>query len=82
MAAEDALVQAQSAAQESGERPLEWRTWLALGRILRGRGRAVEARSAFNQAWHIAGHLAASIGDERIRATFVDQVGHLMPVNR
>jgi tetratricopeptide (TPR) repeat protein len=63
------------AAGAHGERPLQWRLYQGLGRLLEHQGRAAEAEQALGRARAIVSALAVALPDEDLAENFRLQTG-------
>ena len=80
--AEAALHATLHGAAERQMRPVCWRAWLALGRLLDMQGRSAEARDAFRSAWEILEELGRTLDDELLRDRFLSRASALLPGGR
>ncbi len=62
--------------------PLQWRAYALRGRVQAAQGKNAEAARSYRTARQIAGDLATRIDDAASRATFLSQVGALLPRTR
>jgi tetratricopeptide (TPR) repeat protein len=69
--AERVLREARQAADALGFAPILWRIDIALGGIAADTGDTARAAELRGQAWTIVDHLAATIDDEQLRASFL-----------
>ncbi len=76
------LLAARGMASQSGARPLHWRICVDLGRLYCGQEKNSEAEEAFASARTLIDDLAATITDEALRATFLQQTTAMLPQPR
>jgi uncharacterized membrane protein len=69
--AERVLREARQAADSLGFAPILWQIDMALGSIAADAGDTARAAELRGQAWTIVDHLAATIDDEQLRASFL-----------
>jgi tetratricopeptide (TPR) repeat protein len=79
--AEDELSAALEVAQEVGNPPQLWKTHAAIGDLHRAHSRSEEARHAHAEALSIIETVAESLGDQHLRATFLESE-HIQGIRR
>ena len=77
--AEDELSIALEVAQEVGNPPQLWKSYVALGHLREAQGKSAEARGAYSDALALIDGVAAGLSDESLRETFLtsDYVQHI-----
>jgi hypothetical protein len=70
-AAERALLEAIDVLSQFPVPVVAWKVWAALGNLRRQTGAHEAARSAFGEAVTIVQNIAANVGDEALRNTFL-----------
>ena len=79
--AEPELATALDIAQEIGNPPQLWKTYVALGDLRQAQGQEAEARSAYRGALAIIDGVAASLSNELLRETFLGS-DHVKSIRR
>jgi tetratricopeptide (TPR) repeat protein len=69
--AEQEISKALEVAEQAGNPPQLWKTWLALADLRRTQGRADEARDACGEALAVVESVAAGLTDDRLREAFL-----------